>query len=111
MITDAEGMKGTEGFPRVAEPRRFAPTSVAGYALLPPCTTIRGLKWGPSFAWPHTPRGQGISISSMGSPACLSRAYNCLQATSLFPQCLKATSAQCRPDGRHLMIRGLYLEN
>ena len=112
MITDAEGMKGTEGFPRVAEPRRFAPTSVAGYALLPPCTTIRGLKWGPSFAWSYA-EGAG-DLHFINGIACLSvpRLRLSTSYLSLSPVSKSYLRvSQCRPDGRHLMIRGLYLEN
>jgi len=69
--TDAEGIKGTEGFPRGHRTQ-----TVSAYfrrwlrrALLfltdhsrSPGTTIRGSEWGPASAWPHkwgAPRGQG----------------------------------------------------
>ena len=99
MSTDAEGMKGTEGFPRVAEPRRFAPTSVAGYALLPPCRPLQsaryyypGLKVGPIICLASYAEGAG-DLHFINGIACLSVPRLRLSTSYLsLPQCLKATS-------------------
>ena len=72
-----------------------------------------GLKIGPIICWASYAEGAG-DLHFINGIACLSvpRLRLSTSYLSLSPVSKSYLRvSQCRPDGRHLMIRGLYLEN